>query len=159
MTSRGLLVKGSGEAMHISLRSGERIYINGAVVRVDRKVSMELLNDVTFLLESHVILADDATTPLRQLYFILQTVLIEPAKADEARAMYEQSRALLMVSFTSRDVLDGLERVHKQIEAGKIFDALRIIRTLYPLEEAILAGRRSSQTVLDTEQQERVACK
>ncbi|HET6377498.1 MAG TPA: flagellar biosynthesis repressor FlbT, partial [Methylocella sp.] len=25
--------------MHISLRAGERIYINGAVLRVDRKVS------------------------------------------------------------------------------------------------------------------------
>lgn len=145
--------------MHISLRAGERIYINGAVVRVDRKVSMELLNDVTFLLESHVILADDATTPLRQLYFIVQTMLIEPAKADEARAMYEQSHALLMMSFTSRDVLDGLARVRQQIEAGKIFDALRIIRTLYPLEEAILAGGRPAQPVMFTEQREPVACK
>ena len=40
--------------MCISLRSGEKIYINGAVLRVDRKVTLELINDVTFLLESQV---------------------------------------------------------------------------------------------------------
>jgi flagellar biosynthesis repressor protein FlbT len=44
--------------MNISLRRGERIFINGAVLRVDRKVCLELLNDVTFLLESHVMQAE-----------------------------------------------------------------------------------------------------
>ena len=44
----------------------------------DRKVSLEFLNDVTFLLESHVIQVEDTTTPLRQLYFIAQTMLMEP---------------------------------------------------------------------------------
>jgi len=46
--------------LHISLRPGERIYVNGAVLKVDRKVSIEFLNDVTFLLEQHVLLPDDA---------------------------------------------------------------------------------------------------
>ena len=40
--------------MCISLRGGERIYVNGAVLRVDRKVTLELINDVAFLLESQV---------------------------------------------------------------------------------------------------------
>ena len=30
----------------IFLKANERIFINGAVIRVDRKVSLELLNDV-----------------------------------------------------------------------------------------------------------------
>ena len=38
----------------IFLKANERIFINGAVIRVDRKVSLELLNDVQFLLENHV---------------------------------------------------------------------------------------------------------
>ena len=65
--------------MNISLRADEKIYINGAVLRVDRKVSIELLNDVTFLLESHVMQANDATTPLRQIYFV------DPDHADGPR--------------------------------------------------------------------------
>ena len=43
--------------MNITLRAGERIYINGAVLRVDRKATLELLNDATFLLETHVMQA------------------------------------------------------------------------------------------------------
>jgi flagellar protein FlaF len=41
------------------------------VLRADRKVSIEILNDATFLLEAHVMKVEDASTPLRQLYFII----------------------------------------------------------------------------------------
>ena len=66
----------------ISLKSGERIFINGAVVRVDRKVSIEFLNDVTFLLEAHVMQPEQTTTPFRQLYFAAQAMLIDPGRAS-----------------------------------------------------------------------------
>lgn len=145
--------------MQISLRAGERIYINGAVVRVDRKVSVELLNDVAFLLESHVLLAEQATTPLRQLYFIVQTMLVEPVKAAEAQAMFEQSYALLMMSFKNADVLAGLQRVHQQISTGKVFDALKIIRGLYATEQAILARGQPQAMTTDHNQRELVPCK
>lgn len=46
--------------LRISLKSGERIFVNGAVLRVDRKVAVEFLNDVTFLLENHVLQPEDA---------------------------------------------------------------------------------------------------
>ena len=72
--------------MRLSLRAGERVYVNGAVLRVDRKVSLELLNDATFLLETHVLQAEAATTPLRQLYFAVQALVIDPANADRAMA-------------------------------------------------------------------------
>jgi flagellar biosynthesis repressor protein FlbT len=55
--------------MNITLRAGERFFINGAVIRIDRKATVELLNDVTFLLENHVMQAKDATTLTRQIYF------------------------------------------------------------------------------------------
>ena len=73
--------------MNITLRAGERIYINGAVLRVDRKATLELMNDATFLLETHVMKAEDATTPLRQIYFVVQVMLMDPASArNTARA-------------------------------------------------------------------------
>ena len=31
--------------MNITLRAGERLYLNGAVIRLDRKATIELLND------------------------------------------------------------------------------------------------------------------
>ena len=79
--------------MRISLaRQGERLYINGAVLRVDRKVShSNLLNDATFLLEAHVMNVSDVTTPLRQLYFITQIMLMNPADTPAAAEMFAQA--------------------------------------------------------------------
>ncbi len=74
--------------MHITLRANEKIFINGAVLKVDRKTSIELMNDAVFLLEAHVMLERDATTPLRQLYYIVQLMLIEARERRENRTMF-----------------------------------------------------------------------
>ncbi len=81
--------------LKISMKPNEKIYINGAVIRVDRKVTVELLNDVQFLLQNHVIQAEDASTPLKQLYFIVQVMLMNPSDAAQAREMFRQRRAAL----------------------------------------------------------------
>jgi flagellar protein FlbT len=88
--------------LKISLKPNEKIYINGAVIRVDRKVTIELMNDVQFLLESHVIQAEQASTPLRQLYFIVQIMLMNPSSASEARDMFRRSLPMLIASFDNQ---------------------------------------------------------
>ena len=65
--------------LKITLKPGEKIYVNGAVIRTDRKVSLEFMNDVQFLLENHVMQPEAAVTPLRQLYFVVHIMLISPA--------------------------------------------------------------------------------
>ena len=70
--------------MNISLRRGERIFINGAVIRVDRKVCLELLNDATFLLEHHIIQPEEASSPLKKLYLAIQTILMAPSEGNTA---------------------------------------------------------------------------
>jgi flagellar protein FlbT len=126
------------KGLRISLRAGERIYVNGAVLRVDRKVALELLNDVAFLLEHHVMLPEDTTTPLRQLYFIIQAMLIDPASARAARELYESSHALLLGSFENEEILDGLRSVYVLVTANRFFEALKTIRALFPIERKVL---------------------
>jgi flagellar protein FlbT len=125
-------------SMRISLRNGERIYVNGAVLRVDRKVTIELLNDVTFLLEGQVMQAQEATTPLRQLYFIVQLMLMSPADAGEATDHFQKHLAAIRAVVESADIIDGLVSVERLVEAGRPYDALKVIRGLYPNEQAIL---------------------
>lgn len=126
------------KGLRISLRAGERIYVNGAVLRADRKVSLEFLNDVVFLLENHVMMAEETTTPLRQLYFVVQTMLMDPGRAAATREMFESSYTLLQASFENVEVLAGLRHVHELVSTGRIYDGLKAIRALFPVEEAIL---------------------
>ena len=125
-------------SLRIFLRPGEKVFVNGAVLRADRKVSLEVLNDVSFLLESHVIQADETTTPLRQLYFIIQSVLMNPTGAAEAITLYSRTHAALMQAFSNPDVIQGLQNIADVMAEGRAFDALKIIRQLYPLEQEIL---------------------
>jgi flagellar protein FlbT len=93
---------------------------------------------VTFLLEQHVISPEQTTTPLRQLYFMVQTLLIEPAAAHEARALAEASLATMLRSYNNRDILDGLLDVRELIGDGRAFEALRALSALFPIEDAVL---------------------
>jgi flagellar protein FlbT len=124
--------------LKISLKPNEKIYVNGAVIRVDRKVTIELMNDVQFLLESHVIQADQASTPLRQLYFIVQIMLINPAGAAEAREMFRRSLPMLIASFDNQDICKGLKQIDRMVGEDDIYEALKAIRALYPLERKAL---------------------
>lgn len=122
--------------MHISLRAGERFYINGAVLRVDRKVSFELLNDATFLLDAHVMRVEEVTTPLRQLYFIVQIMLMNPADTPAARDMFEQALRATRAQIENSTILEGLDSAERFISDNRKFDALKTIRKLLSLEEA-----------------------
>lgn len=126
--------------MLITLKPGERIFLNGAVIRVDRKVTIELLNDVAFLLESHVLQPEDTTTPLRQLYFVVQTLLIEPRKQEAAQAVFVRQLAGLMTSFENESMVAALGQVGALVEAGRLFEALRVIRRLFMIEASILGA-------------------
>lgn len=124
--------------LRISLKSGERIFVNGAVLRVDRKVAIEFLNDVTFLLENHVLQPEQATTPLRQLYFIAQMILINPEGAEQSIALFRKSIIMLLSCFKNEEVLAELKRVDALTTQGRAFEALKAIRALYPIEDRVL---------------------
>jgi len=122
--------------MNITLRAGERLYLNGAVIRTDRKTTIELLNDATFLLETHVMQAADATTPLRQIYFVIQVMLMDPGSAKTtsqlARSLIDKS----LGAFESEDIKARLHAVIELINRGRYFEAMKTLRGMYALEEA-----------------------
>jgi len=133
----------------IFLKANERIFINGAVIRVDRKVSLELLNDVQFLLENHVLQAEDATTPLRQLYFIVQVMVMSPNDKDSAMPLFRESLPALITAFSNQKILTELKHVDRLVTEEKYYEALKTIRGLYPVEEEILRKNPASARLLN----------
>lgn len=128
-------------AMQLSLRAGEKIFVNGAVLQADRRVNLKLLNDATFLLESHVMQAAETTTPLRQLYFVVQSIIIEPRSAERATALFWEMHASLTRLFHSEAILVALDRVGASVADGRAFEALRAIRALFPIEDDLIGGK------------------
>ena len=131
-------------SIHLSLKAGERVFVNGAVLRVDRKVSVELLNDATFLLEQHMLQVEQATTPLRQLYFVAQAILIDPVNSERTRAVFRDLHAATLNVFTHEAILAGLRSAGKLVGAGMTFEALKIIRGLFEVESAVVVNPKKA---------------
>ncbi|PPD45181.1 MAG: flagellar biosynthesis repressor FlbT [Methylocystis sp.] len=123
--------------MNISLRRGERIFINGAVIRVDRKVCLELMNDVTFLLENHVMQQQDASTPLKRLYFAIQATLIAPNDCEAALDLCRDLLGSLRTASRHPGISSGLSLTTGYVNEGRMFEALKSVRALFPLEQAL----------------------
>ena len=126
----------------INLKSGEKIFVNGAVLRVDRKVSIEFLNDVTFLLEAHVMQANQTTTPFRQLYFIVQTMVIDPSNASDAKRLFDISSRDLYDAVERQDLRTAITDVRQSVETKRYYDALKILRNCFAIEDQILNGAK-----------------
>ncbi len=64
--------------MKVSVKSGERLFVNGAVLRFSQRTSVQFLNDVHFLTEPNVLQPEEVDCPLAEIYFGVQTLLIDP---------------------------------------------------------------------------------
>ena len=122
--------------MLVHLKRGEKLYVNGAVLKVDRRTSIEFLNDVTFLLENHVMQAEDATTPCRQLYFVVQTMLMDPANAGLTAELYKHLSGRLRSDDVHGDLDEMLDIADKKVLDGRYFDALKQLRLSFAIEES-----------------------
>lgn len=133
--------------LKISLKAGEKIYVNGAVIKADRKVSLEFLNDVQFLLQHHVLQPEDADTPLRQLYFIAQVMLMNPDGSEKARGMFRESIGKLLRIFNNERLRTGLKHVEKLVADEHVYEAMKEIRALYPLEQETLGPTEDREEI------------
>lgn len=117
--------------MFIHLKRGEKLYVNGAVLRVDRRTSLEFLNDVTFLLENHVMQAEEATTPERQLYFVVQSMLMDPANAGMTAELYKHLSFRTRQAIADEAALAQIDLADRKVAEGRYFDALKLLRSCF----------------------------
>ncbi len=139
--------------MKIGLKAGERLFVNGAVLRVERKTNLELMNDAVFLLENHVLQPEDATTPLRQLYFVLQTMVMDPVAAPSVQGLFEMMMRSAKSVFSNAHILETLKEVETLNGESRWFEAMKVVRSLYPTEAALMSGGEA-----EIEQVVRLAC-
>lgn len=126
------------KSMYLRLKANEKVFLNGAVFRADRRVTLELMNNATFLLESHILQVEETTTPLKQLYFAGQLMLMNPAESQPSRQTFAQLLANLRAVVKDAYLLSELERCASLFEKKRIFEILKLLRRLFPYEEELM---------------------
>ncbi|MDN5249013.1 flagellar biosynthesis repressor FlbT [Bartonella sp. TP] len=127
--------------MKITLKAGEKLFINGAVIASDKKVTLELINDAVFLLENHVLQKEDTDTPLKQLYFAAQIMLMEPKNMELAFPVFVNMLQQLLKTFSDIDIIYGLSECVELAQSGKMFEILKILRGLFGREAEIMGKK------------------
>jgi flagellar biosynthesis repressor protein FlbT len=127
--------------MQIHLKRGEKVYVNGAVIKAQQRCSLEFLNNVTFLLQNHVMQSEAAKTPFQQLYFVIQTLLIDPENESLTRTLYWHLSDCLRALLESDNLLDGLKCSDDFVKSQRYFDALKMVRGLLKLEEEVMKSK------------------
>lgn len=133
------------KTLHLHLKSGERLFINGAALRVDRRVSIELLNDATFLLGSHVMASDAATTPLRQLYYMIQLLLTDPANTARIAPLVDSALDTVATTYEGEHFAGALAEVEARLAIKRYFDAMKMLRAMFDAEDNSLATAPASR--------------
>jgi flagellar protein FlbT len=86
-----------------------------------------------------VLQVTEATTPMRQLYFVAQSILINPQDAEKVMVAFRKlyDSILLIADEPTKEVL---RRAGDLVEADRIFEALKVIRTLFEPDERSAAA-------------------
>ncbi|MBG1233177.1 flagellar biosynthesis repressor FlbT [Aestuariivirga litoralis] len=121
--------------MKIHLKRNEKLFLNGAVIRLDRRGSIELLNDAQFLLEAHVMQQEDAKQPLQQIYFIVQSMLMDPTNVPYVMELFRAFSVRVKLNSKSAKYTEFIEAIEKQVEAQDFFGALKVLRRSFELDE------------------------
>lgn len=125
--------------LRISLRDGEQMIVNGAVLRASGRVEMEVENRVAILRGREIMHGNDATTPARRLYLACMLSYID----EPGRTIHHDTVVALL-----GDLLGALESPRartvcldfaQHIAVGDYYRALGSCRALIDYEAAALA--------------------
>jgi flagellar protein FlbT len=125
--------------LRISLRDGEKMIVNGAVLRSVGRTDVLVENRAALLRGREVMTPEEANTPARRLYFATMMAYIE----REALATH-QDRVLvllreLMEAFENEQALSACVRLARHLADSDFYPALGECRLLIQYEGEALA--------------------
>ncbi len=125
--------------LKVTLKPGEKFVINGAVViNGDRRANLLIQNKVSILREKDVLLPEQATTPVKRIYFAVMMMYLD----DKAyRTYYDEfvDRTTEFINaISNKDALEMCISIIEDVNERQFYRALITCKKLLPFEESRL---------------------
>lgn len=128
-------------ALRITLRDGERIIVNGAVLRSSGRTELHVENKAAILRGSEVMSPADATTPARRLYLACMRAYIQEGGDVSVHQDEIVSRlGDLMQAMASDEARACCVRFARKVAEADYYRALADCRNLIDHEARLLAA-------------------
>lgn len=131
-------------ALKLRLKPCERVVINGCVVQNEnRRYTLTISNFAQIIRGSDILQEEDAVTPVRRAYFLIQSMLLDPTVAAGGGAAAEMM-AQLYTTFTRPDIQDRIARAMGHIGERDYYKALSALRPVMEYEGTLLSPAPSA---------------
>jgi flagellar protein FlbT len=125
--------------LKLKLAPHESLIVNGAVmVNGDYRTSLIIRNFSHVMREKDVLREADANTPTRRLYFVVQTMLMQPPPSSALMRIYDELMAQLGGAYVRDENLEMLREVATHVDAGDYYKALSALQPLIAYEADLL---------------------
>lgn len=122
-------------ALKLSLRPGEKLVINGAVIaNGDRRASLVLHNKASILREKDIMQESDADTPAKRIYFPLMLMYMENSAAGSYYEEFVQRITEFMNVISTPELLDLCVQVSKHVMEKNYYKALMACKKIIAIE-------------------------
>ena len=129
--------------LKISLKPKERLVINSAVISNagNSECSLSVENNATILRENNIMGEKDATTPCKQLYFIMQMMYLDAENIAYHYKIYSGlANDILKAAPSTRHLLDEIK---KHTTDKKYYLALKTAKKLIDFEKELFTSKKS----------------
>jgi flagellar protein FlbT len=122
--------------LKLSLKPGEKLVLNGAVLtNGDKRTSLVIQNKACVLREKDIMQPEEATTPARHIYLPIMMMYLDPEGGEQ----YYNDFALRMTEFMgaiqNRAALAACIEISRDVVSGAYYKALMQCRKLFEFEQ------------------------
>lgn len=131
-------------ALVIDLKPGEKILIGNAVITNDsQRTRLHIAGDSAILREKDVMQEDEANTPCKKVYFILQCMYLARNPREYHKKYFDMVREIQHASPSSAFFF---MQINEQIIEGTYYKALKLAQELVKHEKELLENARKQAT-------------
>lgn len=129
--------------LRLSLKSGERVIVNGTVLRNDgRRTTLTVENHAQILRGKSVMTEDEANTPTKRAYFAIQSMLIDPSSKETGKKAMD-FLAGLYAALSAGKERDAVLEAANLTAAGNCYKALAQLRPVIAYEAEVFTRAQS----------------
>lgn len=126
-------------ALRLTLKPGERVAINGAVlVNGDRRTSFAIENQAQVLREKDIMRPEEANSPAKRIYLAILLIALDPENARSHRAVYEARLTEFAGAVSDRRALSKCASLAAAVANRQNYQALSLCRELIEFERTRL---------------------
>lgn len=132
-------------ALKLRLKPNERVVINGCVVQNEnRRYTLTVSNFAQVIRGSDIMMEEEADTPARRAYFLIQSMLLDPRSADGIAERLTAMMAQLYAAFLHPGTRNNIMTAMQHVGERDYYKALAALRPVMAYEEGLLADVRGA---------------